>query len=124
MASCRFAAGRRNDAVEANQAHHASLDRQQTFDEILGSWAPGPEVLFSTGSDFGDGQQASHWKDSLSLGIMDPTAAPGEILNVSLRDLRAFDLIGYEITGVPEASSFVLAIVALSLGSIRRLQRS
>jgi hypothetical protein len=94
------------------------------FDEILGSWAPGPEGLFSTGSDFGDGQQASHWKDNLGLGILDPTAAPGELLNVSLRDLRAFDLIGYEINGVPEASSFILAIVAMSLGSFRRNQRS
>src|SRR5262249_38085547 len=28
---------------------------------------------FSTGATFGDGQQASHWKDGLGLGIMDPT---------------------------------------------------
>jgi hypothetical protein len=94
------------------------------LDEIAGSWAPGPEVLFSTGLDFGDGQQASHWKDSLGIGIMDPTAAPGEILNVSLRDLRAFDLIGYEINGVPEASTLVLTMVAMGLGGLRRNQRS
>ena len=34
-------------------------------------------VSFSTGKTFGDGQQASHFKDNLGLGIMDPTAAPG-----------------------------------------------
>jgi hypothetical protein len=33
---------------------------------------------FSTGKTFGDGPQASHWKDSLGLGMMDPTAGTGE----------------------------------------------
>ncbi|WP_310423372.1 NF038122 family metalloprotease [Chamaesiphon sp. VAR_48_metabat_135_sub] len=50
---------------------------------------------FSTGSTFGDGQQASHWKDNLGLGIMDPTAARGEQLAITENDLRAFDVIGW-----------------------------
>lgn len=28
-------------------------------------------ALFSTGQTFGDGRQASHWKDNLGIGIMD-----------------------------------------------------
>src|SRR4029079_2080081 len=29
---------------------------------------------YSTGLTKGDGRQASHWKDNLGIGIMDPTA--------------------------------------------------
>jgi hypothetical protein len=53
--------------------------------------------LFSTGAYHGDGNQASHWKDSLGLGIMDPTAAPGELLKISNLDMRAFDVIGWDL---------------------------
>ena len=62
---------------------------------------------FATGVDFGDGQQASHWKDNLGLGIMDPTFARGELGIIRENDLRAFDVIGYNrasitATAVPE----------------------
>lgn len=63
-------------------------------------------ALFSNGLTFGDGRQASHWKDSLGIGIMDPTGAPGEPLTLSPLDLRAFDVLGYTI--VPEPSSYFL----------------
>lgn len=52
---------------------------------------------FSTGTYNGDGRQASHWKDALNLGIMDPTAANGELLKISALDLRAFDVIGWNL---------------------------
>jgi hypothetical protein len=52
---------------------------------------------FSTGVYNGDGRQASHWKDALDLGIMDPTAANGEVLKISGLDLRAFDVIGWNL---------------------------
>jgi hypothetical protein len=52
---------------------------------------------FATGQFNGDGRQASHWKDSLGLGIMDPTFAYGELGVVKPLDIRAFDVIGYEI---------------------------
>ncbi|MEQ9001241.1 MAG: NF038122 family metalloprotease [Coleofasciculus sp. B1-GNL1-01] len=55
--------------------------------------------LFSTGSYNGDGRQASHWKDNRSLGIMDPTAARGELLSISDLDLQAFDVIGWNLAG-------------------------
>ena len=55
---------------------------------------------FSTGVVHGDGRQASHWKDNLGLGIMDPTAGTGELLTVTALDLTAFDAIGW--TPAPE----------------------
>jgi hypothetical protein len=93
------------------------------FDQVLSGFGGSTEVLVSTGFDFGDGRQASHWKDSLGLGIMDPTAANGELLVITQNDLRAFDLIGYEIA-VPEASTLVLLMVGSSLSLVGRGRRS
>jgi hypothetical protein len=54
--------------------------------------------LLSTGAFNGDGNQASHWKDSLGLGIMDPTLATGELASITSLDLRAFDAIGWDLS--------------------------
>ena len=54
-------------------------------------------VQMSTGYFTGDGRQASHWKDNLSLGLMDPTMAPGELGILTEVDLIALDLIGWDI---------------------------
>ena len=51
---------------------------------------------FAGGRNFGDGQQASHWRDNLDLGIMDSTAGRGEHRAPGPRDVRLFDVIGYE----------------------------
>ncbi|MFV2069590.1 MAG: hypothetical protein ACC645_21710, partial [Pirellulales bacterium] len=62
------------------------------------------DIPMSTGPSFGDGAQASHWKDDTSinnilLGIMDPVT-PGEIKESILEpDRVAFDLIGYDVVG-------------------------
>ncbi len=40
--------------------------------------------------------QASHWKDALGLGIMDPTFALGEAGVPTFTDWRVFDLIGWD----------------------------
>ena len=73
---------------------------------------------FSTGSTVhgGDGQQASHWADGLGLGIMDPTLSNGELAMVRPLDLRAFDVIGWDlsVTAVPEPSSIVLVAVGIA----------
>ncbi len=56
----------------------------------------------SNKSKKGDGFQASHWKNrKSSLGIMDPTLARGERAQISIRDLKAFDVIGWDIAGSP-----------------------
>ena len=65
-----------------------------------------PIALFANGIVYGDGRQASHWKDNLGIGIMDPTAGFGERLDISGTDLRAFDVLGYTL--VPEPSSGLL----------------
>jgi hypothetical protein len=74
---------------------------------------------FSTGSSHGDGSQASHWKDNLGLGVMDPTAAPGEILVVSDNDKIAMDVIGWnrqrQSSVVPEPASWMMIILGFGL---------
>jgi hypothetical protein len=56
---------------------------------------------FATGVNFGDGRQASHWKDSAAgvaqLGIMDPTFGRNQQGIITSLDLAAFDAIGWNI---------------------------
>jgi len=66
---------------------------------------------FSTGVYGGDGRQASHWKDHLGLGTMDPTSGFGELNQVSTLDILAFDVMGWDLAStpqVPEPASFAL----------------
>jgi len=82
---------------------------------------------FSTGSNatFGDGRQASHWKDNLGLGIMDPTAATGEVLTISANDIQAFDAIGWNLAPIPEPQTYALfAAGLLGLAWRRRAMRN
>lgn len=63
---------------------------------------------FAAGKVLGDGQQASHWKDGLNLGIMGPTVGYGQTLNVSTNDVRAFDVIGYTLLPEPGTAQLVM----------------
>lgn len=74
---------------------------------------------FATGEAYGDGDQASHWKDNLGLGIMDPTVDYGELMLLSSLDIKAYDVIGYNVKAVPEPAS----MIALALGGIAVLTR-
>ena len=65
-------------------------------------------AAFATGTTHGDGRQASHWKDNLGLGVMDPTAAAGELLSITSNDITAFDVIGYNYAPVPEPVTLTL----------------
>jgi hypothetical protein len=83
---------------------------------------------FSTGSYNGDGRQASHWKDNLGLGILDPTFGYGELGIVSALDVRAFDVIGYDLVVVqgvvPEIDpAGIGSALALALGVLGMIER-
>jgi hypothetical protein len=67
---------------------------------------------FSTGRTFGDGQQASHWKDNMHFGILDPTAARGEIMTITDLDLQLYDAIGWNT--VPEPGTIALFMLGLA----------
>lgn len=111
-----LAAGADLDFTADNRAKFYSLDGGLT------AGAPGMNH-FSRGVVHGDGRQASHWRDGLGLGIMDPTAAPAGNLNVvTALDIQAFDIIGWNLTSVPEPSSFGI-LSALGLGVLARRRR-
>lgn len=83
-------------------------------------------VTFSTGSTFGDGRQASHWKDGLGLGIMDPTSSQGELLAIGANDRMAMDVIGWNLSAVPEPGRpmmLALGLAVLGIGWRRRSKR-
>jgi len=77
------------------------------------------EGRFALGPTHGDGDQASHWRDGLGIGIMDPTAAPGELMTITGTDIKGFDAIGYTLTPVPEPAT----MAALGLGTLALLRR-
>ena len=84
-------------------------------------------ATFSTGSTFGDGRQASHWKDNLGLGIMDPTAGTGELLSISQNDINAFDVIGWNriqaVAAVPEPGTWAMMLAGFGLVGLARRRR-
>ncbi len=76
---------------------------------------------FSTGQGFGgDDRQASHWKDNLGLGIMDPTTAAGELVQITNNDAQALDVIGWNrvnnSTKIPEPADFVGTLICGAFG--------
>ena len=124
----RFADDTMNDPDNLLDFTMASRSLVPGSDDIFDQVLPGfgnTESLLSTGAFTGDGNQASHFKDNLALGILDPTFAPGEIGVISPNDLRAFDLIGYEISvvAVPEPGT-LLALIAGGLFAVCRRRRS
>jgi hypothetical protein len=68
--------------------------------------------LMSTGVVHGDGREASHWKDNaftgILIGALDPNISSGETFSLSSADIRALDLIGWDVQSVPEPGTMVL----------------
>jgi len=82
------------------------------------------ELAMSTGRYTGDGLEASHWKDDALtgqlIGVMDPSLYSGFKESVSWNDIRALDLIGYDI--VPEPGAMAVSSL-LTLAMVRGRRR-
>ena len=105
--------------VENGRTYYAPV--QVTFDGFAEY-----ETSTATGSgQGGDGQQASHWRDDAlrppslgaarKIGIMDPTIAPGEQIDLSRADIRLLQLTGYEVTFEPVTATLALAVGGRSI---------
>lgn len=94
-----------------------TTDNRSKYFSLDGSTV-GPE--FSTGMNFGDGRQASHWKDNLFIGLMDPTAGMGETLQITGNDVLAMDAIGWDVAAIPEPSGWTMLGVGLLLFAVRQ----
>ncbi|MEP3478118.1 MAG: NF038122 family metalloprotease [Fuerstiella sp.] len=120
-----LAAGADLDFTADNRSKFYSLDGGTT----AGGGLVGGTDHFSRGVVNGDGRQASHWRDNLGLGILDPTAAPAGSLNVVTDlDLQALDIIGFNlasnVAAVPEPSSLAFLMFAGTGLMILRRKRS
>jgi hypothetical protein len=111
------------DWTADNRPKYLSFDRGVTS---IGALA--------TGVNFGDGQQASHWKDSPNsstpeLGIMNPTFSNGQLGIITEADLRGFDVIGWNrasatvATEVPEPSNLIGTLIFAGFGAKMLLKR-
>jgi len=65
-------------------------------------------IDMSDGGLGSDGRQASHWADYSELGMMDPTASYGELLDLTYNDILAFDVVGYDVISTPGPASMLL----------------
>ncbi len=107
-----------------NEAEFTSGVRELTPGVASGLFDGSEFYLMSTGLERGDGRQASHWKDGgltgILIGGMDPTIDYGQIFTPSIADLRALDLIGYDISPVPEPGLAWGAVLMVFASTCRR----
>jgi hypothetical protein len=87
---------RYSDLSFAQGAIDWTVDNRDKYFSIDGGVTK--KALFSNGRNLGDGAQASHWKDDLGIGIMDPTFDYGELGLVAPIDVIALDVIGWDMS--------------------------
>ena len=130
--------------IATGNAPYFSIDGGTTiFQGIEGA------AYMSTGRNFGDGRQASHWKDNTpgnpALGLLDPTVSFGTQTVITGLDLAAFDAVGWRLnydvmtsldrkfstrsipflSTVPEPSSWAMLIAGFGLtGAAMRRRRT
>ena len=116
-----------DDSLGAGADIDWTADNRDKFASIDGGLTPfdGPNAQWSTGFEFGDGEQASHWKDGSGFGLMQPTTGTGLVPTFTVHELRTFDVIGYNrFTAVPEPTAISLAgLCLMGLGLRRRRKR-
>lgn len=78
-------------------------------------------AAFSTGTEHGDGWQASHFGPN-QLNLMRPFVGNGQSYDASSRDLAAMDAIGWDLAApVPEPQTWAMLLAGLGLvGWMRR----
>ncbi len=107
----RFSAASRSQAGSGDSWIDLSVGGNPYF-SVDGGWSSVGQ--FSTGKDMrrlgGDGYQASHWKQG-TMGVMNPTLGLGSRMLVSDIDLRAMDVIGWDLA--PNAMNLNLDLSAL-----------
>jgi hypothetical protein len=114
----RFASG----SVPTTAAEFTAASRDLTpgsaasFSDTDSTWA------MSVGAYSGD-RQASHWLDDASsgtyIGVMDPTLSYGVSESITAADLRALDLIGYDLA-TPEPGTLAMLAGSLAFLFVRR----
>ncbi|MEJ2647448.1 MAG: NF038122 family metalloprotease, partial [Sedimentisphaerales bacterium] len=108
-----------NNSISAGADIDWTADTRAKFFSIDG----GATVIetFSTGVNFGDGYENSHWKDNLGFGVMDPTIASSEFLDVTVSDVTAWDVIGWDLASpsvqqIPYSQDFSSSMPDTSAG--------
>lgn len=72
-------------------------------------------AAFSTGTDYGNGWQASHFGTG-QVNLMRPFVGDGEWYDATNADLAAFDAIGWDLTSpVPEPGTWAMLMAGLGL---------
>ncbi len=106
----RFSAESRRQAGSGDSWIDLSIGSNPYF-SVDGGWNSVGQ--FATGRNTslgGDGYQASHWKQG-TFGVMNPTLSPGSRMLVSGLDLRAMDVIGWDLA--PNVMNLNLDLSAL-----------
>jgi len=115
----RFGTAPTSAATFTNNPRMLAPGVAAVFSDTVYNWG------FSTGYYTGDGRQASHWQDNaltgVQIGAMDPTLSYGTISGATYADMRAFDLIGYD---VPEPGTYALMGMGLAALGYWRKRRS